>query len=94
MSTNHHKKSRSHSYLLAVFLLTLFGGCALTPSEDGDAQYHVASREEAIDLNCASHETPSCMERMGQPTKCFCSSRDDLERILEDPLYEEDTFRR
>jgi len=72
----------------------LLGGCALTPSEDGDAEYHVASREQAIELNCASNETPSCMERMGQPTKCFCSSRDDLERILEDPLYEEDTFRR
>lgn len=75
-------------------LMVLLGGCALTPSEDGDAKYHVASREEAIDMNCASDETPSCMERMGQPTKCFCSSRDDLERILEDPLYEEDTFRR
>jgi len=94
MTTIHHQKLGRSSYILAVVLMALLGGCALTPSEDGEAKYHVASREEAIDLNCASNETPSCMERMGQPTKCFCSSRDDLERILEDPLYEEDTFRR
>ena len=94
MTTIHLQKRGRPSYICAVVLMALLGGCALTPSEDGDAEYHVASREEAIDLNCASGEAPYCTERMGQPTNCYCSSRGDLERILEDPLYEEDTFRR
>ena len=94
MSTIHSKNSRCRSYLFAVFVLTLLGGCASSPTEYSEAEYQVDSREEARDLDCAVNETPSCVERMGRPTKCFCSSKDDLERIFEDPLYEEDTFRR
>ncbi len=88
MTSINFKKPSSPSYILAVILVVLLSGCA-SSNEYSEAEYRVDAREEARDLNCATGETPSCIERMGQPTKCFCSSKDDLERILEDPLYEE-----
>ncbi len=84
---------RKHFYFPVIASAVLLGGCALS-DQQSEAEYQVAAREEARDLDCARNETPSCVEHMGQPTKCFCSSKDDLERIFEDPLYEEDTFRR
>lgn len=72
---------------LVVIMYALITGCA--SSGGGDAQYELEAREELRKLSCASDETPACIERIGQPTKCFCSSRDSLERLLEDPLYQE-----
>ena len=88
MSKIYFRTLRKPSYILAAILIALLAGCALS-SEYGEAEYQVDARKEALNLDCASNETPSCIERLGQPARCFCSSRDSLERILEDPLYED-----
>jgi len=87
MSTIEHRTLRNPSYFLAVIMIALLAGCA--SSEYGDAEYIVESREEMRNISCASGETPACIERNGQPTSCFCSTRDSLERLLEDPSSED-----
>ncbi len=87
MSKIENRTLRNPSYILAAILVALLAGCA--SSEYGDAEYNVDSRERLRDLSCPSGETPACIERIGRPTSCFCSSRDVLERLLEDPLYED-----
>ena len=74
-------------FVLPAICLALIAGCA--SSQYSDAEYRVESREERRKLSCATDETPACIERIGQPARCFCSSRDSLERLLEDPSYEE-----
>ena len=61
--------------------LVFAGGCA--HSDFGNAEYHVDSREKLQKLSCPTDRTPVCIERIGHPTKCFCSHRDDLEALLE-----------
>jgi hypothetical protein len=79
------------SYIPAIMAAVLLAGCASStePTTYGDAEYHVDLREEARNLDCAVNETPSCTERIGQPARCFCASRDGLERLLEDPVFKE-----
>jgi len=69
------------SYLLAAVCLAFLAGCA--SANHGDAEYRVDSQEELQKLSCLADRTPVCVERIGHPTRCFCSSRDDLERLLE-----------
>ena len=61
--------------------LMLFAGCASPQS--GDAEYKLDDREELQNLSCPSDRTPVCIQRINQPTRCFCSSRDSLERVLD-----------
>ena len=68
-------------YFLAVVCLAFLAGCA--SADYGNAEYRVDSREELQKLSCPADRTPVCVERIGHPTRCFCSSRDDLERLLE-----------
>ena len=70
--------------LLRPFLMlsvVMTGGCA--HSDSGNAEYHVDSREELQKVSCPTDKTAVCIERIGQPIKCFCSHRDDLEALLE-----------
>ncbi len=69
------------SYLLAAVCLAFLAGCA--SADYGNAKYRVDSREELQKLSCPADKTAVCVERIGHPTRCFCSSRDDLERLLE-----------
>ncbi len=69
------------SYLLAAVCLAFLAGCA--SADYGNAKYRVDSREELQKLSCPPDKTAACVERIGHPTRCFCSSRDDLERLLE-----------
>jgi hypothetical protein len=66
-------------FLILGFIMT--GGCA--HSDLGDAEYQVDSRQELQKLSCPTDKTAVCIERIGQPTRCFCSHRDDLEALLE-----------
>ena len=68
-------------YFLTVVCLAFLAGCAST--DHGNAEYRVDSREELQKLSCPADRTPVCVERIGHPTRCFCSHRDDLERLLE-----------
>jgi len=68
-------------YFLAVVCLAFLAGCA--SADYSNAEYRVDSREELQKLSCPADRTPVCVERIGHPTRCFCSSRDDLERLLE-----------
>ena len=87
MSTNNYKALTKPSYILAAMFIALLAGCA--SSKYGDAKYIMDSREELRNLSCRSNQTPACIERIGQPTSCFCSSRDALERLLENPSYQD-----
>jgi hypothetical protein len=58
-------------------LLAILAACADNPSAIRDP----GAEQRA--LKCASHETLSCVEKMGKVVSCTCSSRDDLRRILE-----------
>ena len=58
-------------------LLAILAACADNPSAIRDPG------EEQRAMRCASHETLSCVEKMGKTVRCTCSSRDDLRRILE-----------
>jgi len=58
-------------------LLVILAACANDPAAVRDPG------EEKRALRCASHETLSCVEKMGKVVSCTCSSRDDLRRILE-----------
>jgi len=69
------------SYLLAAVCLAFLAGCA--SADYGNAKYRVDSREELQKLSCPADRTPVCVERIGHPTRCFCSHRDDLEALLE-----------
>ncbi len=75
------KAMGDRSFLLAVVCLAFLAGCA--SANHGDAEYRVDSREELHELSCPTDKTAVCIERIGQPTKCFCSHRDDLEALLE-----------
>ncbi len=66
-------------FLILGFVMT--GGCA--HSEYGDAEYNTESREKLQNMGCPADRTAVCIERIGHPTRCFCSHRDDLERLLE-----------
>ena len=88
MSKSQYCMSKKPSYLRAAVAFTLLAGCA-SSSEYSNAEYHVERREEARNFDCPGNETPACVERIGQLADCFCSSKDDLERLLEDPLYQE-----
>jgi len=55
----------------------LIAACADNPSAIRDPG------EDQRALDCASHETLSCVEKMGKTVRCTCSSRDDLREILE-----------
>ena len=35
---------------------------------------------------CRAGETPSCIERVGKPVRCFCADIDELRKLL-DPNY-------
>ena len=79
-------KCRAPSRLkpLQPFLIlgfVMIGGCA--NSEYGDADYNTESREKLQGMLCPADRTPVCIERIGHPTRCFCSHRDDLEALLE-----------
>ncbi len=70
--------------LLQPFLIlgfVMIGGCA--HSQYGDAEYNMESREKLQHMVCPTDRTPVCIQRIGQPTGCFCSHRDDLEALLE-----------
>ena len=58
-------------------MLAILAACADNPSAIRDPG------EGQRALNCASHETLSCVEKMGKTVRCTCSSRDDLREILE-----------
>jgi hypothetical protein len=60
-----------------LFASALVTACADNPSAIRDPG------EERRALRCASHETLSCVEKMGKVISCTCSSRDDLRQILE-----------
>jgi hypothetical protein len=61
--------------LLIVSALLLLSACATdAPPLLRDARY--ASL-------CPGDQTPSCVEYLGKPMRCQCSSRDGLREILE-----------
>jgi len=76
-----YKAMEDKLYFLAVVCLAFLAGCA--GANHGNAEYRVDSRKELQKLSCPADKTAACVERIGQPTRCFCSSRDDLERLLE-----------
>ena len=76
-----YKAMGDKSYFLAVVCLPFLAGCV--SANHGNAEYQVDSREELQKLSCPADRTAVCIERIGQPTKCFCSHRDDLEALLE-----------
>ena len=76
-----YKAMEVKSYFLVIVCLAFLAGCA--GANHDNAEYRVDSREELHKLSCPADRTPVCVERIGQPTRCFCSSRDDLERLLE-----------
>ena len=84
MTSAEHQVIRRPSFILAALIFVLAGGCA--SSEYGDAEYNVEAREEMQNMTCPKHTTAACIQRIGEPTRCFCSSRDDLERLLEPPI--------
>jgi hypothetical protein len=69
------------SYFLAAVCLAFLAGCA--SADYGNAEYRVDSREELHKLSCPTDKTAVCVQRIGQPTSCFCGHRDDLEALLE-----------
>lgn len=72
---------RNRLSLIVMVSLGLLAGCA--HSEYGDAAYNMESREAVQKRACLTNQTPACISRIGQPTRCFCSQRDDLEDLLE-----------
>ena len=76
-----YKAMGDKSYFLAVVCLAFLAGCA--GANRGNAEYHVDSREELQKLSCPANKTAAGIQRIGQATRCFCSSRDDLEALLE-----------
>ena len=79
-----YKAMGDKSYFLVIVCLAFLAGCAST--DYGNAEYHVDSREELHKLSCPADKTAACIERIGQASRCFCSSRDDLEQLLEPEL--------
>jgi hypothetical protein len=71
---------KSARFLVAIGF-AIVASCASTAYDD--AEYYVDTREELRQLTCPGDTTAACIERIGKPTQCFCSHRDDLERILE-----------
>ncbi len=76
-----YKAMGNKLYFLAVVCLAFLAGCA--SRNYGIAEYRVDSREELQKLSCPADKTAACVQRIGHPTRCFCGSRDDLERLLE-----------
>jgi starvation-inducible outer membrane lipoprotein len=72
--TNTQRSGRS---VASAALLAILAACAENPSAIRDPG------EEQRAIRCASHETLSCIEKMGKVVNCRCSSRDDLREILE-----------
>lgn len=61
----------------AIVCLTLTS-CAGNPSDE----LEYADRP----TYCRAGETPSCIEKVGKPVRCFCADTDELRELL-DPNY-------
>lgn len=62
--------------MVTVPLMLLLAGCAGT-DEQGEFSYTNKPRK------CKFDETFSCVERMGEPVRCFCADKDTLRELLE-----------
>lgn len=62
----------------AVIVCALLGSCANTPGDE----INYTDRPHY----CRSGETPSCIEKVGKPVRCFCADKDALRELL-DPNY-------
>ena len=78
--TNNNNVRKPACFLVAISF-ALVAGCA--GSAYDDAEYNMDAREELHQLSCPNDKTAACIQRIGQPTRCFCSSKYDLERLLE-----------
>jgi hypothetical protein len=76
-----NKSMRKPAGFLAVISFALVISCAGTGYDD--AEYNMDAREAVQNLSCPSNTTAVCISKIGKPVKCFCSDRDDLERLLE-----------
>lgn len=68
--------------VIAAASLWLLAACATSPGDELQS----ANQPQL----CADGSTPSCIEKIGKPTRCFCADRDELRELL-DP---HDPFRR
>ena len=72
----------------AVLPMLLLSACAAHDPNEFDPEVPRGGGEispETIEemLDCPADRTPTCVERMGQPARCFCADRDALRRALE-----------
>lgn len=61
--------------LIAALAAISLTACA-APARPGDPSY---AKERA---RCNVNETFSCIERMGEPVRCFCADKDTLRELL------------
>lgn len=81
MHTINNKNMRKPARFLAVISFALVISCAGTRYDD--AEYNMDAREAVQNLSCPRNTTAACISKIGNPVRCFCSDRDDLERLLE-----------
>lgn len=67
---------------LLIIALVLLVGCAHSEKRPGTEEFDAVV--EMRKLACPMTRVPVCIERLGQQTRCFCSSRDSLELLLEE----------
>ncbi len=76
--------------LVAVLISSV--GCAgpRPDTEDPDlVAFEVEVTPEMIKelLDCPVGSAPLCLERMGEPVRCFCADRDAMRQVLEPDKY-------
>lgn len=77
------KKLPNLSFLVTA--IVLLGACAA--QEPLEYEPRPDMEEIALLLNCPFGRTPTCLERMGKPYKCYCMDEDALRRLLEPDKY-------
>ena len=70
------------AFVLPIIALVLLAGCAQSGKRPGNEEFDAVV--EMRKLTCPMTRVPVCIERLSQQTRCFCSSRDSLELLLEE----------
>ena len=71
-------KDNALAVLLTAF--TILTACAA--SEPVARKPDLDPRQIPELMNCPSNQTPICMDTHGQPTRCYCADRAELEDVL------------
>ncbi len=69
------------SLVTCCLALALIAGCAQPGKRLEGEELDLVLKQQKLD--CSMTKAPVCIERMGQPTHCYCASRDSLELLLE-----------